>query len=234
MKSELYEQLSHATDVESFRKGLVSFAHELDFGLVVGLMTIAHRGAPMEYISVGNAPKEFEDIQKDNQLAISDPVHQRLAKMSSPITYDQSFYVEAGAGELWEMVAPFGYKTGAVVAAHIPGGRRLYLGVDRDAPLPKDPVKLNRMLADLQLLAIHAQDAAARVLVSRIPPKASIPQRQLDILKLSMEGKSSWAVGCLLGISENTVNYHIKQLFKELGVSTKQQAIVKALELGLV
>ena len=41
-------------------------------------------------------------------------------------------------------------------------------------------------------------------------------------------------VGSLLGISENTVNYHMKQLFKLLDVSTKHHAVLKAMELGLL
>ncbi|MCP6151537.1 helix-turn-helix transcriptional regulator, partial [Klebsiella pneumoniae] len=61
-----------------------------------------------------------------------------------------------------------------------------------------------------------------------------LPARQLEILKLTMEGKSAWVVGTLLGISENTVNYHMKQLFKQLDVSTKQAAVLKAMELGLL
>ena len=39
------------------------------------------------------------------------------------------------------------------------------LGVDRDQALPSDPSELTRMVADLQLFAVHAQDAAMRMLV---------------------------------------------------------------------
>ncbi len=151
---------------------------------------------------------------------------------ATPLIYDQSLYVGAGAGDLWEMQAPFGYKAGLAVSVHMPGYRRFLLGVDRDKALPRDSARLNRMLADLQLLAIHAQDAAARLLVSSDVPK--LQPRQLEVLKLSMEGKSAWVVGSLLGISENTVNYHMKQLFKQLDVSTKQGAVLRAMELGLL
>ena len=39
------------------------------------------------------------------------------------------------------------------------------LGVDRDRPLPSDRHELTRVVADLQLFAVHALDAAMRVLV---------------------------------------------------------------------
>ncbi|MDR7334616.1 LuxR family transcriptional regulator [Roseateles asaccharophilus] len=238
MNLQRYEQVSQAEDLTSFRQGLIDFASDLDFGLVVGVLAIERRGAggKTEYVSVGNTPQAFLEASRDPSYAQRDPVHQRLMRQSIPLIYDQDFYVTAGAGELWEMVAPFGYRTGVAVGVHMPGYRRLLLGMDRDTPLPKNPVELNRLIADLQLLAVHAQDAAGRLLVSRgaASVEVKLPPRQLEILKLTMEGKSAWVVGSLLGISENTVNYHMKQLFKLLDVSTKQQAVLKAMELGLL
>lgn len=237
MNLQRYEQVSQAEDLASFRQGLVDFANDLDFGLVVGVLAIEHRGLGQanEYISVGNTPQQFIEASRDPENAKRDPVHQRLMRQSTPLIYDQDFYVNADAGDLWEVHAPFGYRTGIAVGVHMPGYRRLLLGVDREKPLPKDPLKLNRMIADLQLLAVHAQDAAGRLLVSATaPPRPRLPPRQLEILRLSMEGKSAWVVGSLLGISENTVNYHLKQLFRQLDVSTKHHAVLKAMELGLI
>ncbi|MGQ3053672.1 MAG: helix-turn-helix transcriptional regulator [Roseateles sp.] len=238
MNLQRYEQVSQAEDLASLRRGLIEFANDLDFGLVVGVLAIEHRGpgAKTEYVAVGNTPDAFVETSRDNSYAQRDPVHRALTHLTKPLIYDQAFYVNAGAGELWEMYAPFGYRTGVAVGVQMSGYRRLLLGVDREAPLPKDPIKLNRMIADLQLLAVHAQDAAGRLLVSKRAPQrqSRLPPRQLEILKLTMEGKSAWVVGSLLGISENTVNYHMKQLFKLLDVSTKHQAVLKAMELGVL
>jgi hypothetical protein len=147
MNLQRYEQVSQAADVMSFRQGLIDFANDLDFGLVVGMLAIEHRGpgARTEYVAIGNTPDAFLEISRDNDVARRDPVHQRLTHLSTPLIYDQAFYVDAGAGELWETFAPFGYRTGIAVGVHMPGYRRLLLGVDREAPLPKDPAKLNRM-----------------------------------------------------------------------------------------
>lgn len=234
MSLQRYEQVSQASDLSSFRQGLVDFANDLDFGLVVGVMAVERRGpgAKTEYFSVGNTPQKFLEASRDPQYAKRDPVHLRLMRQSTPLIYDQDFYVQAEAGELWEMVAPFGYRTGVAVGVHMPGYKRLLLGMDREDPLPTDPVKLNRLIADLQLLAVHAQDAAARLLVPQEAPK--LPARQLEILRLTMEGKSAWVVGSLLGISENTVNYHLKRLFEKLDVSSKGQAVLKAMEMGIL
>jgi len=240
MNPQRYEQVSQAEDVTSFRQGLIDFANDLDFGLVVAVMAVEHRGpgrAKTEYISVGNTPQAFIDASRDPGNAKRDPVHRRLMSgQSGSLIYDQDFYVNAEAGDLWEVHAPFGYRTGIAFSLLMPDYRRLLLGVDRDEALPKDPVRLNRMIADLQLLAVHAQDAAARLLLPRYADvdKPKLQPRQLEILRLTREGKSAWVVGSLLGISENTVNYHMKQLFRVLEVSTKHQAVSKAEAWGLL
>ena len=234
MNLQRYEQVSQAADLTSFRQGLIDFAHDMDFGLIAGVLAVEHRGprTKTEYFSVSNTPTAFMEAFRDADNAKRDPVHRHVMHNATPLIYDQGLYVGAGAGDLWEMQAPFGYKTGLAVSVHMPGYRRFLLGVDRDKALPRDPAKLNRMLADLQLLAVHAQDAAARLLAAREIPK--LLPRQMEILRLSMEGKSAWVMGNILGITENTVNYHMKQLFKQLDVSTKQAAVLKAMELGLI
>lgn len=240
MNPQRYEQVSQAEDVTSFRQGLIDFANDLDFGLVVAVMAVEHRGPKLsktEYISVGNTPQAFIDASRNPDNAKRDPVHQRLMSgQSGSLIYDQNFYVKAKAGDLWEVHAPFGYRTGIAFSLLMPDYRRLLLGVDREEALPKDPAKLNRMIADLQLLAVHAQDAAARLLLPSYEDaaKPKLQPRQFEILQLTRDGKSAWVVGSILGISENTVNYHMKQIFRLLEVSTKHQAVNKAIAWGLI
>jgi len=238
MNLQRYEQVSQAQDFTSFRQGLIAFANDMDFGLIAGVLAIEHRGSggATEYLTVSNTPTAFLEAFNDAANAKRDPVHRHLMRNSAPLVYDQGLYVRSDAGDLWEKQAPFGYKSGVAVSVHMPGYRRFLLGVDREEALPQDSVKLNRMIADLQLLAVHAQDAAVRLLVSTKANAANprLSPRQLEILRLTKEGKSAWVVGSLLGISENTVNYHMKQLFRELDVSNKPRAVLKAMELGLL
>lgn len=234
MSLQRYEQVSQAPDLAAFRQGLVDFAHDQGFGLVVGVLAVERLGAggKTDYFSVGNTPEKFLQASRDPAFARRDPVHTQLMRRWTPLVYDQDFYVRSGAADLWDMVAPFGYRTGVAVAVNMPGHKRLLLGMDREEALPKNTVQLNRIVADLQLLAVHAQDAAARLLLPQ--NSVQLPARQLQILRLTQEGKSAWVVGHLLGISENTVNYHLKRLFQQLDVSTKGQAVVRAMELGLL
>ncbi|WP_280950845.1 helix-turn-helix domain-containing protein [Rhizobium mesoamericanum] len=47
-------------------------------------------------------------------------------------------------------------------------------------------------------------------------------------------GKSSWDIGIILGISENTVNFHIKNAMRKFDVASRTVAAVKAINLGII
>jgi DNA-binding CsgD family transcriptional regulator len=111
------------------------------------------------------------------------------------------------------------------------------MGVDRDRPLPDDDIVLTRLMADLQLLAVHAQETAVRLLTPQAVGIEDIPHltdREIEILKWTVEGKSGWAVGQILNISEHNVKYHVNKILVKLAVGSKHQAAAKARSLGLI
>jgi DNA-binding CsgD family transcriptional regulator len=58
--------------------------------------------------------------------------------------------------------------------------------------------------------------------------------RERDILSFSAEGKSIPAIAAIFSLSPNTVNFHLKNVYAKLDVSTRQTAVVKAIRLGLI
>jgi LuxR family transcriptional activator of conjugal transfer of Ti plasmids len=53
-------------------------------------------------------------------------------------------------------------------------------------------------------------------------------------LRWIVQGKSSWDIGAILGISENTVAFHVKKAMKKLKTTSRTAAVVKAIHLGLI
>lgn len=231
-------EVSQAPDLESFRNELVKIAAEMGFGLVTGALVVEN---PLErgqagYHLVSNMPKAFKDSAADPRLVQRDPVVRRMKELSVPFFYDQELYVREGAGELWEEQASYGYKSGIAVALHLPEHRHFLLGVDRDLPLPRDFEHLARLMAELQFLAVHAQAGATRLLLPA-SPAADLPklaEREKEILRWTQEGKSNWAIGQILGLSEEGVRYHLRSICKKLDATSKHHALVKALQLGLL
>jgi DNA-binding CsgD family transcriptional regulator len=231
-----YTDISEATDVRSLETRLVKFAHELEFGIISGALVVEHGAGRISSFLFGNTPEAFSTSFASTQIGKRDPVMRRLKKLSAPFVYDQSMYVREDAVDLWDHQASFGYKTGIAMALHLPGGKHFVMGVDRDKPLPEDDQAVTRIMADLQLLAVHAQDTAVRLLAPKAHGMEHLPHlsdRELEILKWTAEGKSRWAVGQILNISEHTVKYHLNKISVKLDVASAQQAAVRAKALGL-
>lgn len=75
-----------------------------------------------------------------------------------------------------------------------------------------------------------ADDAAAAYGFNGI----RLSRRQEEVLKWTAQGKTSWETSVILQCAEATVNYHLKQVFRKLGVTNKPHAVSKALRLGLI
>lgn len=231
-----YSAVLKAENREEFRDEVVRFAQRLGFDTVAAITVIEHGVAGTDFISVDNTPQAYSNAFRDTVVMRRDPVMQHCRKQSVPIIWDQQTYTGQGLGELWEEQAQFGYSTGIAMALHMPEGRHFVLGVDRDKPLPSDAGELQRVVADLQLFAVHAQEAALRLLVPEPmqPEKPALTPRELEALHWTMEGKTAWEVGAILGISERTAVLHVNNAMHKLGCVSKHAAVLKALRLGLI
>jgi DNA-binding CsgD family transcriptional regulator len=231
-----YMSVMEARTEQEFRDEIVRFSRRLGFETVSAITVIDHPLANPEFIAIDNAPAAYGDALDNSSRGRRDPVMQHCKSRSVPIIWNQDTYTSKGLGDMWEEQASFGYRTGVCLALHMPEGRHFVLGVDREQAMPKDPIEVTRMVADLQLFAVHAQDAAMRILVPAAaqPERPALTPRELEGLRWTMDGKTAWEVGETLGISERTAVLHINNAMHKLGCTNKHQAVLKALRLGLI
>ncbi len=239
MELQRYFDVSQSADVDTFRSQLITFAQTMGFGFVTACQIVEdpRPTGKAKVVRIGNTPAGFEESSTSVAAGARDPVLKRLKSMSVPFLYDRRMYIDESAADLWEEQAAFGYKTGICVALHLPDHKHFLLGVDRDEPLPQDDERLTRLMADLQLLAVHAQAAGDRLLTPRpVAPHAEIKltPREREVLLWTMDGKSAGDVAQILGLSEHTVVFHLRNVARKLDASTKHQAVLKALALGLI
>jgi DNA-binding CsgD family transcriptional regulator len=225
----------NARSSEELLTEVVRFTRQLEFETVSTTLVIDHMLGEPEFITVDNTPAAYRQVFKNRQDGRRDPVMQHCKRNSVPMIWDQRTYTAVQQGEKWEAQARFGYCTGIALALHMPEGRHFFMGVDRDQALPQT-AELTRMVADLQLFAVHAQEAAQRVLLpaaaqTELP---NLTPRELETLRWTMEGKTAWEVGNILGITERTAVLHANNATHKLGTANKHQAVLKALRLGLI
>lgn len=64
--------------------------------------------------------------------------------------------------------------------------------------------------------------------------KNSLSHRECEVLRWAAEGKTSYEIGIILGLTERTINFHIARSIMKLGASNKTNAVVKAMQRGLI
>ena len=92
------------------------------------------------------------------------------------------------------------------------------------------------MKARTESCAGYARSEASCVLACESTERGYAPlsDRELETLRWTMEGKTAWEVGCILGISEQTAARHLHNASRKLDCVNKHHAVIKALRLGLI
>lgn len=227
-------QLARSSSIAELQERLVAFAHDFQFATITAVLVVEKPVGPPAFRSIGNTPEGFLKAYTNVASSRRDPVLAALKRVSTPVLWDRRTYEEAGAHDLFEEQSAWGYRHGVAIATHLPNGQHLLVGVDRSDPLPNSDAELTRLVADLQLTLAYAQDAAIRLLGVEATPVGALTPREVEILKWTMEGKSTWEIGQILSISANTVKFHLKNVTAKLDCASKHTAAVKASRLGLL
>ena len=66
------------------------------------------------------------------------------------------------------------------------------------------------------------------------PQKIHITRREIEVLQWLQQGKSSWEISKILGLSERTVNFHVYNVMGKIKAVNRPQMVTIALRLGLI
>lgn len=115
--------------------------------------------------------------------------------------------------------------------------------IDRGAagfiPKSADSAAFTAALRDVIGGRVHLPPQALQRAALPVPDHAAdggelgLSPRQLDVLRLLVEGRSNKLIMRELDLSESTVKTHLQAIFRRLGVNSRTQAVVAAARLGL-
>lgn len=165
---------------------------------------------------LSNSAKAIEEIVKfDPHMVICDII------MPPPSGYDLLESIRARTDRIASI--PFVFLSALNDRVDVLKGRRL--GADDYITKP----------IDFEMLVEIVKARLNRAAPGRPPPpKVSLTDREIEALTWSAQGKSSTDIAVLMNVSERTVNFHITNAMRKLGVATRIQAAVKASIAGLI
>lgn len=84
-------------------------------------------------------------------------------------------------------------------------------------------------------LSPEALEAIIRARTAPPPlPDTELTERELDVLKLMAQGRKNTEIADELVVALSTVKFHISTIFKKLGVQSRTEAVIVAVNRGLV
>ncbi|MBM3951805.1 MAG: response regulator transcription factor [Rhodospirillales bacterium] len=86
---------------------------------------------------------------------------------------------------------------------------------------------------DFELLVQIVRNRLAQT-PKQTPIEVALTDRETEALTWVAKGKSSTDIAVLMNVSERTVNFHINNVIRKLGVATRVQAAIRCALLGLI
>jgi DNA-binding NarL/FixJ family response regulator len=127
------------------------------------------------------------------------------------------------SGKLLPVSVPFIFLTAFAQRAYQVQARQL--GCD---DYVTKPIDFEMLVAIIRHRLAGSADRASDRMAYRLT------DREVEALTWAARGKSSYDIATILGISERTVNFHMDNAMRKLGVATRIQAAVKCAMLGII
>lgn len=182
-----------------------------------------------------NVPQRWVEHYFANGYQNFDPVLLRTPFAGEPLVWDKVLRGESLTPRQRRVLSESrdaGLYNGASVPLHGPSGETYAVSLASLDPRVDGTENLAKVqLLSVQFLLSYGRSVRRRKLAA---DAVQVTDRERECLTWTARGKSAWAIGQILGVSEHTVNFHIKQSMEKLGVGNRMQAVVAAVRLGLI
>jgi LuxR family transcriptional regulator, quorum-sensing system regulator LasR len=224
-------------DRTEWSQTLSTLAAELGFDQVLcGIATSRPRSLEDIFIG-GNYSSEWMSYYNANGLLAIDPIVRHCGSSNLPVVWRPQTFAGVAERAMYEEASSHGIRSGISLPVHGPKGEAGVISFTRDAPpdaaFEREVAKAAPVLALLRDYVF----ASSQKFFSRnehSEPAPRLTRRELEMLQWVMAGKSSWEIARITNCSEATVNFHMANVRQKFNVNTRQQAVVKAITLGML
>lgn len=221
---------------EQFSAAVGRYAEHLGFTSWIYALDVASAGSEDKQTLLGNYNAAWVQHYFENAYAQVDPVIRHCREHTVPFVWPQTRRLPGTPQQvtrLFNEAGEFGLISGISIPMHGLGCTWGLLSLA--APDAYGPSDMRALAAEASLLGTYVHEAGHRFSTGGkgLPP-VPLTARELECLQWGAEGKSSWEIGRVLGISERTVVFHMQNAAHKLGVNARQPAIARAVALGLV
>jgi LuxR family transcriptional regulator, quorum-sensing system regulator CviR len=178
---------------------------------------------------------EWAELYTSRGYVQVDPVIRYAFEVHGPFAWHEAFRAKKGPPEFLAAAMDHGLRGGVAhcCATEAAASSRTVISFALDGA-----DRWRRAMAIALGIGPHIHELYRRLRwvhpVGRAAGDQSLSPREVEILNWAKEGKTSWEIGCILGISERTVKFHFTRIREKLDVSSRCHAVAKAMSMGLI
>lgn len=171
------------------------------------------------------APEGWGEHYSKNTTIQNDSLYQRAQSQSRPLFWQCEGKPEHESFLPMGNWRQFGMEEGIALPLHGPTGFCGYFALSRHK---REPIRLQNFF-HLSYLG-HILQEQALPLFS--PEQSGLSCREKECLFWVSEGKTSWEIAQILGITERTVNFHLNNAIRKSGCKNRYQTVAKNIITG--
>lgn len=183
---------------------------------------------------INGYPGAWTDRYVQNNYVSVDPVMRHCLRFVTPLVWHPAAFAQKEEKTFFGEAGEFGIRSGMSFSVRGRVGEMSILSFASSSASRAAVQHVRNSLPIGQLLACHVHEATDRLFGRTASQDVRLSARELECLKWAAAGKSNWQIGRIMSITEHGVGFHFRNVFRKLDVSTRQQAIVRAMLLGLL
>ena len=233
---QLMTLLTSSTEA-AWQSSLFSLARSQGFDQVLyGAVGSKHAKLENAFLH-SNYSSAWRERYDADKLAYVDPTVAHCITSSLPIVWEPDTFGSPAQRNLYEEACGHGIRSGITFPIHGPNGEFGVVSFASDArPGGELDDNIIQMMPALSLIRDYAFESSLKFIHAHnnAEPAPRLTKRELEVLNWVMVGKSSWEISKITVCSEATVNFHIGNIRQKFNVNTRQQALVKAISMGIL
>lgn len=170
-------------------------------------------------------PDNWAEHYSKNTTILNDSLYLRSQSQSRPLFWQADAKLEHEAFLPMDNWRQFGMEEGIAIPLHGPSGFYGYFALSRHK---KEHIRLQDYF-HLSYLGHIIQEQAVPLFS---PEQSYLSVREKECLFWVSEGKTSWEIAQILGITERTVNFHLNNAIRKSGCKNRYQTVAKNIITG--
>lgn len=236
---DMIDAVSRAESVDCLHAICADVCQRYEFDRFIYGARIPTSFVKPSFIFISGYPKAWRDHYMANNYMVIDPTVKYCAQNITPLSWDGDSMQKKENAEIRRFMSEaqdFGIKSGVSFPVHTAQGDSAMLTFASEQGQSESPPRIQRVLPMGQLFAAYLHEAVRRIFDNDVLAlsKVELTQREKQCLLWATEGKTTWETSQILRISERTVTFHLQNVQGKLGVGSRQQAVARAVSLGII